>query len=118
MRVVGVDPPQFVLGVLRIDSLETKSGLDIEAEQRAANAIVEAHDIYDVLPLEPEKHSKLRELHRDGEFDLVIGNPPYVAEANNKTLFEHFRSLVQWKGVYKGKTDYTSTTSSCSRSRS
>ncbi|MGH9323674.1 MAG: Eco57I restriction-modification methylase domain-containing protein, partial [Vicinamibacteria bacterium] len=106
MRVAGVDPPPFVLGVLRIDSLETKSSLDVEAEQRAARAEVPAHDIYDVLPLEPEKNAKLRDLHRDGEFDLVIGNPPYVGEANNRPLFQHFRSLVQWKGTYKGKTDY------------
>jgi hypothetical protein len=106
MRVAGAEPPPFVLGVMRIDSLETKSGLDVEAEQRAASAVVPAHDIYDVLPLEPEKHGKFRDLHRDGEFDLVIGNPPYVAEANNKTLFRHFRSLPQWNGIYRGKTDY------------
>lgn len=106
MRLVGLDPPPFVLGVMRIDSLETKSSLDLEADERAASAVVPAHDIYRVLPLEHEKHAKFRDLHRDGEFDLVIGNPPYVAEANNRTLFGHFRSLVQWKGIYKGKTDY------------
>lgn len=106
MRVVGEEPPQFVLGVLRIDSLETRSGQDLEAEQRAASATVPSHDIYDVVPLEPEKHGKLRELHRDAEFDLVVGNPPYVAEANNRPLFQHFRSLPAWKDVYRGKTDY------------
>ncbi len=106
MRVAGVDAPPFVLGVLRIDSLETKSSLDIEAEDRANSAEVAAHDIYDVLPLEPEKHGRFRDLHADGEFDLVIGNPPYVAEANNRPLFQHFRTLPAWKGIYKGKTDY------------
>jgi hypothetical protein len=106
MRVAGVDAPPFVLGVLRIDSLETKSSLDIEAEDRANSAEMAAHDIYDVLPLEPEKHGRLRDLHADGEFDLVIGNPPYVAEANNRPLFQHFRTLPAWKGIYKGKTDY------------
>ncbi len=106
MRVAGVEAPPFVLGVLRIDSLETKSSLDIEAEERANRAEVAAHDIYDVLPLEPEKHGRFRDLHRDGEFDLVIGNPPYVAEANNRPLFQHFRTLPAWKGIYKGKTDY------------
>lgn len=106
MRVAGVDAPRFVLGVLRIDSLETKSSLDIEAEQRAGQAQIAAHDIYDVLPVEPEKHGKLRDLHRDDAFDLVIGNPPYVAEANNRPLFQHFRSLPAWKEVYRGKTDY------------
>jgi hypothetical protein len=106
MRVAGVEAPPFVLGVLRIDSLETKSSLDIEAEDRANRAEVAAHDIYDVLPLEPEKHGRFRDLHRDGEFDLVIGNPPYVAEANNRPLFQHFRTLPAWKGIYKGKTDY------------
>lgn len=110
MRVAGVEAPPFVLGVLRADSLETKSSraasLDVEAGQRADRAELVPHDIYDVLPVEPEKHGKYRELRQDGTFDLVIGNPPYVAEANNRTLFAHFRSIDAWKGIYKGKTDY------------
>ena len=31
---------------------------------------------------------------------------PGTAEANNRTLFAHFRSIDAWKGIYKGKTDY------------
>jgi hypothetical protein len=64
------------------------------------------HNIYDVFPVEPEKQGKYRDLRRDGTFDLVVGNPPYVAEANNKPLFEHLRQLAAWKGIYRGKTDY------------
>ena len=112
MRVAGVVAPPFVLGVLRTDSLETKSSqaasldIDIDADQRADRAELIPHDIYDVLPVEPEKQGKYRELRQDGTFDFVIGNPPYVAEANNRTLFAHFRSIDAWKGIYKGKTDY------------
>ena len=47
-----------------------------------------------------------QELKQDGTFDLVVGNPPYVAEANNKPLFEHLRSVPAWRGTYRGKTDY------------
>lgn len=82
------------------------ASLDVDAGQRADRAELVPHDIYDVLPGEPEKHGKYRELRQDGAFDVVIGNPPYVAEANNRTLFAHFRSIDAWKGVYKGKTDY------------
>lgn len=63
-------------------------------------------DIYDVLPIENEKLGTWAELREDETFDLVVGNPPYVAEANNKPLFEHLRALPAWKGIYRGKTDY------------
>jgi hypothetical protein len=43
---------------------------------------------------------------RAGGFDLIVGNPPYVAEANNKPLFERLRQIDAWKGIYKGKSDY------------
>jgi hypothetical protein len=110
MRLVGLAAPPFVLGVVRADSLATKSApaasLDVDAEHRADRAELVPHDIYDVLPIEPEKAGKWRELRKYESFDFVVGNPPYVAEANNKPLFDHFRSLDAWKDVYRGKTDY------------
>lgn len=36
----------------------------------------------------------------------MIGNPPYVAETNNKPLFERLRGIDAWKDVYRGKSDY------------
>jgi len=110
LRLLHVDPPQFMLGVVRADTLATKSSadasLEVDPNLRADTAELVTHDIYDVVPVEPEKRDRYRELKRDGEFDLVIGNPPYVAEANNKPLFDHFRKLSAWKGTYRGKTDY------------
>ena len=106
MRIAGLTAPPFVLGVLRADTLASKSmpvgTLDVDT--RYAELV--PHDIYDVLPFEPEKAGKWRELRNDETFDLVVGNPPYVAEANNRPLFEHFRSLDAWNGIYRGKTDY------------
>jgi hypothetical protein len=106
MRVVGVTPPPFVLGVVRADTLASKSTPEGVLDVDATHAELVPHDIYDVLPLEREKAGKWRELRKDGTFDLVVGNPPYVAEANNKPLFEHFRAIGAWNGVYRGKTDY------------
>lgn len=98
MRLAGVDPPPFVLGVVRADSLATRSGT-----QRVD---LPEDDIYSPIPVEPEKRDRYRDLTEDGSFDLVIGNPPYVAEPNNRPLFRHLRSIPAWKGTYRGKTDY------------
>ncbi|MBA2461028.1 MAG: SAM-dependent DNA methyltransferase [Actinobacteria bacterium] len=111
MRFANVDPPGFVLGTMRVDSLAAKSGTGtslegFDAKLRADRGELVPQDIYDVLPIEAEKLSTWQELCEDGTFDLVIGNPPYVAEANNKPLFEHLRALPAWKGIYRGKTDY------------
>ena len=110
LRLLHIDPPQFMLGVVRADTLATKSStdasLDVDPNLRGDAAELVPHDIYDVVPIEQEKRDRYRELKRDGEFDLVIGNPPYVAEANNKPLFDHFRRLSGWRGIYRGKTDY------------
>ena len=98
MRLAGVDPPPFVLGVVRADSLATRSGT-----QRVD---LPEDDIYSPIPVEPEKRERYRDLTEDGTFDLVIGNPPYVAEPNNRPLFRHLRSIPAWQGTYRGKTDY------------
>ncbi len=45
-------------------------------------------------------------MREDEGFDIVVGNPPYVGEANNKPLFDHLRAIPAWKGIYRGKTDY------------
>jgi hypothetical protein len=87
LRLLGVEPPPFVLGVLRTDSLAAKSlqerSLDVDPKLRRDTAEL-VEDIYDVVPVEAEKQGAYRELKRDGTFDLVVGNPPYVAEANNR----------------------------------
>ena len=49
-------------------------------------------------------------LHSTGfarrRFDLVVGNPPYVFETNNRLLFDRLRRIPAWKDMYKGKSDY------------
>jgi hypothetical protein len=110
LRLRHVDPPPFVLGVLRTDSLGTRgtsaASLEVDPKLRADTGVLVEDDIYDVVPVETEKRGVYQELKHDGTFDLVVGNPPYVAEANNKPLFEHLRSIPAWQGTYKGKTDY------------
>lgn len=109
LKLRHVEPPPFVLGVLRTDSLASRGtsarSLDVGARLRKDTAEL-VEDIYDVVPVEAEKRGAYQELKEDETFDLVIGNPPYVAEANNKPLFDHLRAIPAWRGTYRGKTDY------------
>jgi len=44
------------------------------------------------------------EVFADGGFDCIIGNPPYVGQKDNKSLFEPFKQ-GQWKEYYERKQD-------------
>ncbi len=105
------DVPSFVLSVVHEDALKAKppknvsfEGLD--PELRADHALLKVDERFGLSgQLDPEKQAAFTRI-REGGFDLVIGNPPYVAEANNKPLFERLRQIDAWKGVYRGKSDY------------
>jgi hypothetical protein len=99
------------LGILPIDTLTTKSApdrsLELEPEHRADRGELVADDRFGLVPLDGAKREIYRErLRPDEGFDLVVGNPPYVSEANNKPLFDRLRAIPAWKGIYRGKTDY------------
>lgn len=98
------------LGVLHVDTLTAKSGaesLEVDGALRADGRELLATRGFDLVPLTGEKLDVYRaRLSTDGSFDLVVGNPPYVAEANNKPLFERLRAIPAWQGIYRGKTDY------------
>ena len=111
MRVAGVDPPPFVLGVVHADTLAARAGphesiAGLEAGSRADRAELEADERFSLVPLDAEKREAFARMRRDESFDLVIGNPPYVFESNNRILFERLRSLPGWREVYRGKSDY------------
>ena len=40
------------------------------------------------------------------EYDIVIGNPPYLGEKNNKEIFQNLRSTDFGKKYYSSKMDY------------
>lgn len=40
------------------------------------------------------------------EFDLIIGNPPYIGEKNNLTAFKPIKSTAFGRQFYEGKMDY------------
>lgn len=103
--------PPFALGVLHVDTLTSKSQPaasieNLEAALRADHAELTQSEAFDLVPLDGEKLDTYRRLKEDGGFDLVIGNPPYVAETNNKLLFDRLRAIGAWKEIYRGKTDY------------
>jgi hypothetical protein len=101
--------PDFVLGALHVDTLIAKSdpkqSLDVEPALRADHAELTTSG-FALAPLEGRKRDTFRRLRADGGFDVVVGNPPYVAEANNKPLFDRLRAIPSWDGIYRGKTDY------------
>lgn len=49
----------------------------------------------DVLPIEMEKR-----------FDIILGNPPYMGEKNNREIFEQIKNTEFGKKYYEGKMDY------------
>lgn len=111
LSLEGQRPPSFALGVLHVDTLTAKSGAasieGIEPEHRADKADLVQDERFDLVPLDGEKLETYRsDLRRDATFDLVIGNPPYVTEANNKPLFDRLRAIPAWQSIYRGKTDY------------
>jgi len=100
----------FTLSVLHIDSLLARRGfdesLDLDPAHRADRADLMVDERFGLVPLDGDKQEAFRALREGGGFDLVIGNPPYVAEANNKPLFDRLRAIPAWAGTYRGKTDY------------
>jgi hypothetical protein len=93
----GPVPSFGTLGVLPVDTLTAKSArepsLDIEPAQRADHAELIADERFGLVPLDGAKRDIYRDrLKPDQRFDLVIGNPPYVSEANNKPLFDRLIS--------------------------
>ena len=101
------------LGVLHVDSLASKRKTNLQSleglspEHRHDEGEIVASDEFDLVPLDGEKQETWRSrMWQDGGFDLVVGNPPYVGESNNKPLFDLLRALDAWKGIYRGKTDY------------
>ncbi len=105
------DVPSFVLSVVHEDALKAKrpvtdslEGLD--PEHRADHAVLTPDERFGLVgQLDPQKQEAFSRI-RAGGFDLVVGNPPYVAEANNKPLFERLRQIDAWKDIYRGKSDY------------
>lgn len=104
-------PGSFVLGAVHADTLTARSGgaTSIEglaAEERTDAAILTQDPHFGLIPLDPKKQAAFDRIREDGAFDIVIGNPPYVFETNNRLLFERLRLIPAWTQIYQGKSDY------------
>jgi len=111
MRVAGREPEVPVLGVVHADTLDARRGAGESLEglapgDRHDRAELDEDERFGIVPLDSEKREAFRRMREDDAFDLVIGNPPYVFESNNKILFDRLRSLPGWRNVYRGKSDY------------
>lgn len=110
MRALGSDPPRFVLGLVHEDTLAARAGTgqsfaELAPRVRADRAVPE-DPRFGLVPLADEKAQAFARMRQPDAFDLVVGNPPYVFEANNRVLFERLRRLPGWGDLYRGKTDY------------
>jgi hypothetical protein len=111
LREVGEETGTFTLGVVHTDSLGARRGpdesfSDLEPAHRADAALLASNERYGIVPLDSAKEPRFEEIRRDGAFDLVIGNPPYVFESGNRVLFDRLRALPGWRADYRGKSDY------------
>jgi type I restriction-modification system DNA methylase subunit len=111
MRAARSQQPQFVLGVVHADTLTVRRPRDesiagLPAEHRLDRGELAADERFGLVPLDIEKQEAFRRMRDDDAFDLVVGNPPYVFESNNKILFDRLRALPAWRDVYRGKSDY------------
>lgn len=111
LRAVGANPVLPALGVVHADTLATRRARDqsiegIEARSRADRGELERDERFDLVPLDREKREAFERMREDETFDLVVGNPPYVFESNNKVLFDRLRALPAWRELYRGKSDY------------
>ena len=111
LRAVGANPVLPALGVVHADTLATRRARDqsiegIEPRSRADRGELERDERFDLVPLDREKREAFERMREDETFDLVVGNPPYVFESNNKVLFDRLRALPAWRELYRGKSDY------------
>lgn len=107
----GEQPEQFVLGVVHADTLTARSESDasiegLESGQRKDSALLSQDPHFGLVPLDPQKQYAFDRIREDEAFDLVMGNPPYVFETNNRLLFERLRLIPAWAQTYRGKSDY------------
>lgn len=99
--------PDFTLSVVHTDALATR--IATRPERGAATDStpeLESDQRFGLEELSPPKRRAWESI-RGGDFDVVVGNPPYVSEANNKVLFDRLRALPAWpKADVPGKSDY------------
>lgn len=105
------DPPAFVLSAVHADTLSSRPGTDASLEgldpaDRKDDAVLGEDSHFGLVPLDAAKQAAFDRIRDDGSFDLVMGNPPYVFETNNRILFDRLRKMAAWKSIYRGKSDY------------
>lgn len=99
--------PEFTLSVVHTDALATRAAAGpVRNAATDATPELESDQRFGLEELSPPKRRAWESI-RDGGFDVVVGNPPYVAEANNKVLFDRLRALPTWpRADVPGKSDY------------
>jgi adenine-specific DNA-methyltransferase len=74
---------------------------DLENNIKVGNSLIDDPSVSDrAFKWEDE----FPEIMKEGGFDIVIGNPPYIKEYTNRQIFEPIK-LTRLKKYYKGKMD-------------
>jgi len=110
LRDADMRLPSFVLSVVGADTLAARGGTAESLEGFDPGLRADQGELVEeataLVPLDAEKRAAFARMRQDGTFDLVVGNPPYVAEAGNRILFSRLRRMAAWKDTYRGKGDY------------
>lgn len=97
---------KFSLKVIRQDSLSLHNPTGL-GEQEAEKAHAHSYYGFEILKPVGEKLATFDEIKNKGNFDYVVGNPPYIGEDEHKELFRRTLALFPyWRSLYQGKMDY------------
>lgn len=63
------------------------------------------HTLNDDALTQLPNNPNIQAIVKSGGFDIIIGNPPYLGERGNKTLFNQLKNDDKWSRYYNGKMD-------------
>jgi len=101
-NIYGIDIQEFPLQILIIALIKDFSKYDeFKLEQLSFNIFQKDSIMGDQI----YKNKEIAEISKKGGFDIVIGNPPYIGEKGNKSLFQKIKEFEFGKVYYEAKMD-------------
>ncbi|KAB3530726.1 Eco57I restriction-modification methylase domain-containing protein [Alkaliphilus serpentinus] len=96
-NIYGIDLQEDTVALCKLLLLmEINKGSTTEAKDYTLN----------ILAADGLLTDEINQRKLEGEFDLVIGNPPYIGEKGNKRIFEEIKKTSFGDSYYESKMDY------------